>query len=91
MDQNKTLIEARGRNGWFRAASIDVYMLRAILEDPAKVCVCVFSRQKGEHPPIFFQGPREDMVKAFSDLLEAIKKIEVSDKMIEIKIQERGL
>ncbi|MBP1712998.1 MAG: hypothetical protein H6Q43_1207 [Deltaproteobacteria bacterium] len=91
MSKNCSEIEARGRNGWFRAASIDVFMLGELLEDPPKVCVSVYSRQKGEFPPIYFKGPREGMARVFSDLLEAIKKIELGDGSIEIKIQEGRL
>lgn len=89
MPRNKIKIEARGRNGWFRAASINVFMLEVY--KPPEISVSVYSRQKGGFPPIYFQGPREEMVKAFSALFEAIKKIGVGEGSIEIKIQEGGI
>jgi hypothetical protein len=89
MATNRSEIEARGRNGWFRAASIDVLMIGGLLEDPPKVCISVYSRQKGEFPPIYFKGPREAMVQTFFNLLEVIKKIKVGNQSIEIKIQKK--
>ncbi len=91
MDQNKTLIEARGRNGWFKAASADVFKLSACGAEPEKVTVSIYSRQKGEFPPIYLAGPREVMADLFSQILEGIKNIGKAQGPIEITIKERGL
>lgn len=80
----KNQIEARGRNGWFKAASVDVFMLSTGDGDLEKITVSIYSRQKGEFPPIYLSGPREVLAVAFSKVLEGIKTIRLSQGPIEI-------
>ena len=89
MPKNTNVIEARGRNGWFNAATANVFMMRACGEDPEKITVSIYSRQKGEFPPIYLAGPREVMADFFSQTLEAIRKVGEDHRPIYINIQER--
>jgi hypothetical protein len=91
MAKNNRVIEARGRNGWFNAASADVFMMQACGDDPEKIAVSIYSRQKREFPPIYLAGPREVMADFFSQTLEGIKNVGEDHRPIYINIQERGI
>lgn len=65
-------IECRGRNGWFQLAHASAAHSRS-----GKVCVSIGSTKPHTNvPPIFLEGPKEEMVGLLRRLLTEAENAE---------------
>jgi len=55
-------IECRGRNGWFRYFSSDVWAVES------SVHINLFSKRRGEFPPIHIEGPKAEILALLEEL-----------------------
>lgn len=74
-------IECRGRNGWF--------MLHEVLTIPSQqlTFIDLYSKRRGENPPIAFMGPLADLKELFQKILENLNEGET--KWIDLEISPK--
>lgn len=65
-------MEARGRNGWFKAAQCLIRITRSLEDTEAEARISFYSRQRGEMPPIMLIGTRQEMEIMVTALLQAL-------------------
>jgi hypothetical protein len=66
----KLPIEFRGRNGWARFESAHVWGLIGNGNDP--IAIEMYSRRRGEFPPIVISGERTDVRALLQELIDQI-------------------
>ncbi len=67
------MIECRGRNGWFVLHEAKVVSMALI--NPGHVAVSMRSkRQYLDMPPIYFRGPRTEIIALLEKLLKEVKE-----------------
>jgi hypothetical protein len=61
------MIECRGRNGWFR------FHRYVVLQNTTDgVGISLFSRVPSSFPPIYIEGPKEDLANLLRDVLREV-------------------
>lgn len=65
-----TWIKGRGRNGWFNVSEVSVN--RPSTEE-SYASVSIYSKQRGEMPPILLDGSRAEITQLFQNILAALK------------------
>lgn len=65
-------MEARGRNGWFKATQCLIRITRNLEDTEAKARISFYSRHRGEMPPIMLVGARQEMEIMVTTLLQAL-------------------
>ena len=67
-------MEARGRNGWFKATQCLVRITRNLEDTEAEARVSFYSRQRGNMPPIMLIGTRQEMENMVTAILQALHR-----------------
>ncbi len=65
-------MEARGRNGWFKASQCLIRITRNLEDTEAEARISFYSRQRGEMPPIMLTGTRQEMEIMVTGILQAL-------------------
>jgi len=65
-------MEARGRNGWFKATRCSVRITRNLEDTAVEARISFYSRHRGEMPPIMLMGTRQEMEILVTALLQAL-------------------
>jgi hypothetical protein len=67
-------MEARGRNGWFKATRCSVRITRNLEDTAVEARISFYSRQRGEMPPIMLMGTRQEMESMVTAILQALHR-----------------
>ncbi len=79
-------LEARGRNGWFQPASVQVFAMAF-----GEVDVQVFSSKPAGIAPILLRGRADQLMKLFSEVMGTLLTIKPGEYItIEVPGKERG-
>jgi hypothetical protein len=65
-------MEARGRNGWFKATQCLVRITRNLEDTETQARISFYSRQRGHMPPILLIGTWQEMETMVTAILEAL-------------------
>ncbi|MFH1294256.1 MAG: hypothetical protein ABIJ44_09030 [Pseudomonadota bacterium] len=66
-------MEARGRNGWFKAARCLVRTAANLEGTETETRISFYSRQMGDMPPIMLIGTRQEMETMLEKTLKAVR------------------
>jgi len=66
-------MEARGRNGWFKAKWCSVWITRNLEGTAVEARISFYSRQTGNMPPIMLTGTRQEMETMLEKVLKAVR------------------
>ncbi len=67
-------MEARGRNGWFKATRCSVCITRNLEDTAVEARISFYSRQRGDMPPIMLIGTRQEMETMLVKILHALHR-----------------
>jgi hypothetical protein len=65
-------MEARGRNGWFKATRCSVRITRNLEDTAVEARISFYSRQRGDMPPIMLIGTRQEIETMVTAILQAL-------------------
>jgi hypothetical protein len=77
-DTEKTMIECRGKNGWFNLAKATSFDFLNTTKPPEEGTVAIEISSKRPYkdmPPIYLQGPRNEMITLLQDLLNQVETL----------------
>ena len=66
-------MEARGRNGWFKASLCSVSITRNLKDTETVARISFYSRQMGSMPPIMLIGTWQEMETMLEKVLKAVR------------------
>ena len=72
-------ISCKGRNGYFQFGAASIWRSQ-LGGRPDEIFVQIYSKHPGEHAPIQFSGPSENMMHLFAELTHMVR-----DELKEIK------
>ena len=67
-------MEARGRNGWFKATRCSVRITRNLEDTAVEARISFYSRQRGDMPPIMLVGTRQEIETMVTAILQALHR-----------------
>jgi len=67
-------MEARGRNGWFKATRCSVRITRNLEDTAVEARISFYSRQRGDMPPIMLISTRQEMESMVTAILQALHR-----------------
>ena len=82
------MIEAKGRNGYFRVDKVEVWK-----SAPGKyetMYVDIYSTRPGKEPPARIQGRPEEILSLMSKIYIETVAVRMGNNLQTIKIQEKG-
>ncbi len=82
------MIEAKGRNGYFRVGHVEIW--KTAPGEHETMYVDLYSTRPGENPPARIQGTPEEILSLMSSIYIETVAVRMGKEAQTIKIQEKG-
>lgn len=74
------MIEAKGRNGYFRVDELEVWKInRAAYDRPDTLHIALYSKRKGEAAPLMIQGNLDEIKWMITELAAATVEVNMDN------------